>query len=212
MKHLIIIGVGGFGREVYWNAQNSIGFGTNWDLKGFLDGDVKLPEDEYKKLVIPLLGDINNYQIQINDVFVCAIGNCKTRERVQRFMEDKGAEFINIIHDTCIIHGTAKLGKGVILAPGVIIGDNATLNDGVFLNTRSGVGHDAVIGSFSSFMSACDITGYVQIGERSYWGSGSRCVPHAKIGDDTVIGIASVVLRRVKIGQKVFGIPAVPYE
>ena len=41
MKHLIIIGVGGFAREVYWHAQDSLGYGNEWDLKGFLDGDIK---------------------------------------------------------------------------------------------------------------------------------------------------------------------------
>ena len=50
MKNLIIIGVGGFAREVYWHAQFSHGFNTEWTIKGFLDGDVKLADEEYKFL------------------------------------------------------------------------------------------------------------------------------------------------------------------
>ncbi len=56
MKDLIIIGVGGFAREVYWHAQNSIGYRTEWDIKGFLDGDVILSEKEYNKLPLRVLG------------------------------------------------------------------------------------------------------------------------------------------------------------
>ena len=37
MKNLIIIGVGGFAREIYWHAQKAHGFGDEWRIKGFLD-------------------------------------------------------------------------------------------------------------------------------------------------------------------------------
>ena len=52
MKNLIIIGAGGFAREVYWNAQKTEGFNSDWKIKGFLDGDVKLSDEDYKKLPI----------------------------------------------------------------------------------------------------------------------------------------------------------------
>ena len=89
MKHLVIIGVGGFAREVYWHAQNSIGYGTEWDIKGFLDGDVKLPEEEYKKLEMPVLGDVNNYKVEPNDIFTCAIGSSKIREKLVSTMKSR---------------------------------------------------------------------------------------------------------------------------
>lgn len=89
MKHLVIIGVGGFAREVYWHAQNSIGYGEKFDIKGFLDGDVKLPEEEYRKLKLPVLGDVNNYQIESDDVFVCAIGSSKIREKLVNTMKSR---------------------------------------------------------------------------------------------------------------------------
>ena len=58
MKHLVIIGVGGFGREVFCHAKGSMGYGIDWDIKGFLDGDVLLSPKEYEKLQAPVLGDI----------------------------------------------------------------------------------------------------------------------------------------------------------
>ena len=83
LRHLIIIGVGGFAREVYWNAQNSLGYGVDWDLKGFLDGDIRLPEEEYEKLDMPVLGNVNNYDINKDDVFICAIGTSKVRKKLR---------------------------------------------------------------------------------------------------------------------------------
>ena len=80
MKHLIIIGVGGFARELFWNAHDSVGYGMDWDIKGFLDGDVELAAEEYEKLPLPVLGDVDSYVIQTNDSFICAIGSPKVKE------------------------------------------------------------------------------------------------------------------------------------
>lgn len=37
MKNLLIIGARGFGREIYNLALESIGYGTEFTIKGFLD-------------------------------------------------------------------------------------------------------------------------------------------------------------------------------
>lgn len=209
MKHLIIIGVGGFAREVYWHAQDSIGYGTEWDIKGFLDGDVRLEDEEYKKLELPLLGDVNCYEIEADDVFFCAIGNSAARKRIVESMLGKNAEFITLIHNTALIHGNAKLGIGCLIGPRTGIGDHAILGNHVVLNSASGIGHDAQIGNYVSIMSCVDITGYCQIAEGVMFGSGARILPHGKVGAYATIGAGSVVLRKVKAGTTVFGNPAV---
>ena len=210
MKHLIIIGVGGFAREVFWHAQDSIGYGTDWDIKGFLDGDVKLAAEEYKKLSAPLLGDVDSYVIEPDDCFICAIADPQAKEKLIQRVLDKDGKFINVIHNSAIIHPTASVGQGNILCPQVHIHDHAQIGDFVTFNGRSGVGHDANIADYSSLMGTVDITGYVKVGKRTFWGSGARVVPHSRVDDDAVIGIGSVVLRRVRAGVTVFGNPAMP--
>ena len=210
MKHLIIIGVGGFAREVYWNAQSSIGYGSDWDLKGFLDGNVKLEQSEYEKLNLPVLGDVDSYDIKENDVFICAIGSNKARKEITEMMLGKNAEFISLIHNTAIIQGTARYGKGCIICPRTCIGDHACLGDFVIMNTASAIGHDAILDNYVSLMSYVDITGYCHLEEGVMFGSGARILPHGKVGAYAVVGAGSVVLRRVKSGVTVFGNPAVP--
>ena len=36
VKHLVIVGAGGFGREMYGAALESVGYGVEFDVKGFL--------------------------------------------------------------------------------------------------------------------------------------------------------------------------------
>ena len=210
MKHLIIIGVGGFARELFWNAHDSVGYGTGWDIKGFLDGDVELAAEEYEKLPLPVLGDVDSYVIQTNDCFICAIGSPKVKEKLVQRILVRGGEFINVIHNTSIVHPTVQMGRGNILCPLVHILDHAKVGDFVTFNGRSGMGHDAQIGDYSSVMSAVDITGYVRAGKRTFWGSGSRALPHSRIDDDATVGVASVVFKHVRAGAKVFGNPALP--
>lgn len=210
MKHLIIIGVGGFARELFWNAHDSVGYGTGWDIKGFLDGDVELAAEEYEKLPLPVLGDVDSYVIQTNDCFICAIGSPKVKEKLVQRILVRGGEFINVIHNTSIVHPTVQMGRGNILCPLVHILDHAKVGDFVTFNGRSGMGHDAQIGDYSSVMSAVDITGYVRVGKRTFWGSGSRALPHSRIDDDATVGVASVVFKHVRAGAKVFGNPALP--
>lgn len=210
MKRLLIIGVGGFAREVFWHAQDSIGYGTDWDIKGFLDGDVKLEAEEYEKLLLPVLGDVSSYAIQPDDCFICAIGSPKAKEKLVQRVLARGGEFINIIHNTAIVHPTVQMGQGNILCPLVHILDHAKVGNFVTFNGRSGMGHDAEIGDYSSVMSAVDITGYVRVGKRTFWGSASRAVPHSHIDDDVTVGVASVVFKHVRAGRKVFGNPAMP--
>ena len=209
MKHLIIIGVGGFAREVYWHAQDSLGYGTEWDIKGFLDGDVTLPTKEYEKLKLPVLGDVNSYEIEKEDIFFCAVGNGEARKRIVNEMLTKKAEFLTLIHNTALIHGNVMHGMGCLIGPRVGIGDHAKLGNFVILNTASGVGHDARLDDYVSIMSYVDITGYCHLEEGVMFGSGARILPHGRVGEYATVGAGSVVLRKVKPRTTVFGNPAV---
>lgn len=208
MKHLVIIGAGAFGRELYWHIQDSKGFGTEFDVKGYIDDGFGLSSENDLGLQRPIISSINNYEIEKNDVFICAIGSVDGRELTVKQIEKKGGEFISIIHKTALIQGTVKIGHGVFIGPYTVIGDNVTLEDHVMVNTHSAIGHDATLERYTCVMSYVDITGCCCIGEKVFLASGCRMTPSTKIGDGAYVGIGSVVLRRVKAGAKVFGNPA----
>lgn len=210
MKNLIIIGVGGFARETHFHAENSVGYQTEFTLKGFLDGDVKLSEEEYQKLRLPLLGDVNNYEIQKNDVFVCAIGDPKVREKLVGIVEKKGGEFFTLIHRTALIASSSKIGVGCVFAPFVVIQPDCVVGNHAIFNVRSSIGHDTQVGNFCSFMGVAGTNGHTKVGDRVYMATNAIDLPHSVIEDDVYVGINSVVFKRAKAGQKVFGCPATP--
>lgn len=208
MKNLIIIGVGGFAREVYWHAQKSIGYGVDWQIKGFLDGDIKLEAAEYELLPDKVLGDVDNYEICAGDVFTCAVGTPKARRVLTEKISVRGGEFINLISTLAYIMPTVKIGRGVIISPNTCIGDNARLEDFVATNALTIIGHDAQIGKYSCVMPHANVAGKCKIGSEVFIGSGAIILPKAKVGDGATIGAGSVVLKKVRAGSKVFGNPA----
>jgi len=209
MKNLIIIGVGGFAREIYWHAQKCIGFGVEWRIKGFLDGDIKLEAAEYELLPDKVLGDVESYEICAGDVFTCAVGTPKARKILSEKILARGGEFINLISEFAYIMPTVKLGKGVIICPHVNIGDRAELDDFSAVNDMVIIGHDAQIGKFSCVMPQSNVAGKSKIGAGVFIGSGAIILPKAKVGDGATVGAGSVVLKKVRAGAKVFGNPAI---
>lgn len=209
MKNLIIIGVGGFAREIYWHAKDSIGYGDDWTIKGFIDGDLKLAAEDYDLLPAEVLGDVDSYSISADDVFTCAIGSPKVRRRLVEKILARSGEFINIISKLAKIIPTAQLGQGLIISPYVGISDHAKLDDFAAVNAQTIIGHDARLGKFSCVMPHVHIAGGAQVGSEVFIGTGANILPKAKVGDSSTVGAGCVVLKKVRSGATVFGNPAI---
>lgn len=206
MKHLIIVGAGGWGREVSWLATNSIGYGTEFCIKGFID-------DRFDALdglgdFPPIIGSIGSYMPQKDDVFTIALGIPKVKKKCAMMMIEKQAQFINLIHKNAGIHKNAHIGRGCIVDAWVSISPNAVVGDFVTIQRDSVVGHDAIVGNYSMLNSFSFMGGFSKIGEESELGTHSQIIPRLTVGENCVVGAGSVVIRRVKDNTTVFGVPA----
>lgn len=206
MKKLVIVGAGGLGREVLAWARQAV---PPWPVKGFLDDNLqalaRFPSCP------PVLGNVDGYEIQLDDVFVCAIGQVAAKRRCVESLLARGAEFVQLVHRTATIGEGAELGRGVILCPGAILSSHARLGDFVTINLHSSVAHDSVVNNWSQLHCHVDVTGHVTIGESVLIGSHASVLPGVKVGDGATIGAASLVLRDVPAGTTVFGVPARTY-
>lgn len=206
MKNLIIVGAGGFGREVYCWATQSSSFENDWTIKGFIDDDEKLIGKNIHG--IPVIESINEYEITEKDVFTCAIGDPLTKKRICENLLGKGGVFVNIIHPTVTTGRNIKIGSGVILCANVVLTCDLTIEDFVTINNTSNVGHDVFVGKWTTISPHCDVTGGATLGEGVFLGSNVTILPKATVGDYATVGAGSLVLKRVKPNTTVFGMPA----
>lgn len=204
MKHLIIIGARGFGREVYnlFLACKD----ENLDCKGFLDSKSDALEgyDNYP----PIISNVEDYIIQPDDVFACALGDIKWKRYYVEMMEAKGAQFITLVHPSVEIGLNTKIGKGCIIRTQASISCDIEIGEFVSIMGYTVLGHDAKVGKWSHIGAHCFMGGFSQIGEMVTMHPGSRLLPHKKVGDNATLGVGSVVLSNVKQGTTVFGVPA----
>lgn len=205
-KKLLIIGAGSFGRELEWWVNDIPEKQRDWDLAGFIDDNLNALDGYYSKLAI--LSTIEEYQPKSNEVFVCAIADPRIKLKVCRDLVDRGAKFINIIHPSCTIGGSNRIGIGLVMCPFSSISTNATVGDFVTINLHCVVAHDSVLGDGVTLSAHCDVMGAVHVGQGVFLGSGARLLPNVLIGNYSVIGAGCVVLDRVESNRTVVGVPA----
>lgn len=207
MKHLLIIGARGFGREIYNLAINSVGYLEEFDIKGYLDdkSDALCGYEGYPSV----LGSVENYSPKKDDVFICALGSVFYKKKYVNLILDKGGEFINLIHKNVAIGSNTILGKGCIFSRNVNISCDITIGDFVTLQPYTEVGHDAVIGDYCHLNTYCFLGGYSRIGELVEMNTGSFLHPHKSICNNVVVGAGAYVFKNIKKeGITVVGNPA----
>ena len=208
MKHIYILGAGGFGREVFQWMLETLDFEKEYQFKGFLDDDLQaLDSFDFE---IGVVESIVNYTHQEGDVLLCGLGNPLMKQKVCKPLSEAGATFLTLVHPTAKVGRGGVIGLGSVICPQVILTCDVHIGSFVMMNIMSTAGHDVRIGDWSSVSAHCDCTGGVVIGESVFLGSGARIIPKKKVENHAIIGAGSVVIRDISEGTTVFGNPARP--
>ena len=205
MKTLIIIAAGGMGRTFYDIARESIGYGTEYTIKGFIDDNLQALDgfEGYPSI----LGKISEYQPQADDVFVCSIGGASRKKCMEEIIR-RGGEFQTLIHQTARIGTNVKIGKGNLIAAFTSIGADAVVGDYNMIQSYTVIGHDARIGNWNRIDTHVTCVGGTVIMNEADIYTSSVLNHGVVVEDNAHVGACSFVIRRVKAGTTVMGNPA----
>lgn len=205
MKELIIVGAGGMGREILQWVKDINAKEKMWEIKGFIDDNTEALAAYHCEYQV--IGAINEWEPQENEVFACAIGHPKTKQAIVEMLKSRGAEFTSVVHPLAYIGDENVIGEGLVAYPRACITTNVRIGNFVALLSSS-VGHDAVIGDYSTISAYTDITGGCCLGERVFTGTHVSVIPGRIIGSDAYLCAGSVIMSDVKPGVKMLGNPA----
>ena len=209
MKHLIILGAGGMGKEIFDTAKHSKGFNIDYDIKGFLD----FPNSEWNTNIYPpILGIEDSYEIQPDDVFTCSIGDVQLKRRICEKMKARGAKFQTLIYENAQINDNVTIGDGCIIDPYARIGADVKLGENCLIQTSAIVGHDAIIGDYCRLDCRSLLVGGVRLGNNVTIHTNAVISHNVSIGDNAIVAALSFVIRKVKKNTTVCGNPAKKLE
>lgn len=193
MKHLVIIGKGNIGQIVHWYATESLDYMKKWDIKCHID-------------------DVESYEIEPDDVFICAEVKPSDRLLLSKTIREKGGVFVNVIHPSANIAPSSQLGTGIVVGAFTTLSINTCVKNDVLIQDHCNVGHDGVVEEGTHLYVGVKLCGRNRVGSQSSIFTASVVYPDVKIGENCTVGAGSVVNRKVKDGEMVLGNPAKKIE
>ena len=187
MDNIIIIGAGGFGREVYYWAKDTFS-NQEFHIKGFLSNNPRHLDNF--DIDVPILEDATTYKIEEKDRFIFAIGDIDAKKRIVTNMKNQGAKFITLIHPTAVVAKSAHIGEGVIT-----------------MNFYSSCGHDAKVGKYCILSPYATLNGFTILEDEVFLGTHATVIARKKVGYRSKVSANSVAMYDVPPHTLVYGVP-----
>lgn len=204
MKDLCIIGANGFGREVAWLVEEINNEKKQWNLLGFIDDD----KNKVGQIIngYPILGDLDYFNQKLTDCYcVIAVGNSQLREKIESKIKNK--LYGILIHPGVIKSRYVTIGEGTIICAGNILTTNIKIGNHVIVNLDCTIGHDVQIENFVTILPSVNISGNVLIKALVNIGTGTAIIQGKNIGQESIIGAGSVIVKDIPEKVTVVGVP-----
>jgi sugar O-acyltransferase (sialic acid O-acetyltransferase NeuD family) len=207
MQNIVIFGASGHGSVVLDCIEKEgkykiVGFIDSFKKKGSKQNGYEILGSEYD---LPYLVDKHNLfggVVAIGDNWIRQVVVKKITRILPQFT------FISTIHPSAILGMDVRIGSGVVILPGVIINSNSKVSDHCILNTYASLDHDGVMQEFSSLAPRVCTGGNLNLGKFSSVCLGTQVIENISIGQHSVIGAGSLVLRNVESFTLSYGTPS----
>lgn len=143
-----------------------------------------------------------------NTKAVVAIGNNAIRELKTNQLQAHGFTLPTLVHPSAVVSTYAELSTGTVVLANAVVNAFALIGQGCIINSSSVVEHDCLIGNFVHICPTSALAGGVKIGDRCWLGIGSQVRQLSSIGNDTLVGAGSTVVKSLPSNVVAYGSPA----
>lgn len=204
MKSIIVIGFGGFGREINWLAKE-----CGKKVLGFLDDSIE--PGEYGSYIV--LGSTDKWTDFPDSEFVVAIGDPRTRKKIVTALIDQGLNsFATLIHPNVKMDSSVNVGEGTVICAGCIATVDISIGRHVILNLNVTLGHDDVISDFVTVAPMVALSGEVTLDEGVEVGTGAAIRQGVRMNCGSMLGMGGVLTKNTVENTIYIGSPAKPFK
>lgn len=210
MTKLVIVGCGGFGREVHDVVDALVANGANLQLIGYVDDN---PTVEADRLVARrgarILGPRSWFQSADKDVrYVVGVGQGKICRLLDVELSALGFEPHSLVHPDTTLGFDVDISPGVIICAGARLTTNVRVGRHVHIDRNCVVGHDSRLDDYAIMYPMSTLSGGVTLGVGSLLGAASTVLQNLNIGSDVIVGAGAVVTSDLPNCVTVRGVPA----
>lgn len=212
MTGLVIIGAGGFGREVFALVTAVSPNGHPWVIDGFVD-DHPFADDTARvhALGSHVLGTVADLAASSEPfAAVIAVGSPPARASVVQGLSRSKVSYPSLIHPDAAVGPQVRLAEGVVIAAGARLSTNVTAGRHVHIDQNASVGHDVVLEEYCRLNPQACVSGSVRVGAGAgaIVGANATVIQGLGVAESATVGAGAVVARSVAPRTVVKGTPA----
>jgi sugar O-acyltransferase (sialic acid O-acetyltransferase NeuD family) len=205
MRPVVIVGYGGFGREVYWLAKD-----CGREVKGFLDDTV--PAGVHGRYRV--LGSTQDAAEHSEADFVVAVGSPRVRKAVVTKLERTAhPQFATLVHPSVLMDfSSVTIGEGSLICAGCVGTVDFTVGKHVIVNLKCTLAHDDVIGDFVTIAPLVAISGAVILRTGVEVGTGASIRQGVVMEEGSMLGMGSTLTSSTDPNTIFLGSPAKAFK
>ena len=204
---IVIIGAGGFGKEVLWTLLEQNKISETFEILGFIDDDTKLHGKIIQQKKV--LGGLDWFEKKSakNVQCVIAIGSGLIRKKIATLLEKMDIKFATIIHPSVIMSESVRIGKGTIIQAGTVITVDVQIGNHCRIDNACTIAHDSIIEDFVDLSPGVHINGANTIQKGVFVGSSTTTKEKIHVGKWCIIGAGTVLIKDVPDFSLCVGVP-----
>jgi len=209
-RRFVILGAGGFAREVLWHLRDVFASAERaWPAP---DDVIFVDDVTPTRSVETRLGRfavVKDWQFARPYPFLVGIGSPQGKMiMVDKALRSGLTPAPTIVHPRALVQD-ASLGVGGIITPGCVVTADVRIGDYVILNLNVTVGHGSVIEDYCTVNPGCSLSGETKLARGVMFGTGAITIERSTVAQGVTVGAQAAVVRSVDEPDVVLvGVPA----
>ncbi|MBX3285578.1 MAG: NeuD/PglB/VioB family sugar acetyltransferase [Actinobacteria bacterium] len=207
-RPVVIVGAGGFGREVLDVIEAAEVVTPRLRMVGFIDDNVR-----HRRILAARGAELLDgfHDLRASGAgYVVAVADPSARRKLVLRAEEAGLVPVDLRHPTAVAGAVNTIGEGFVACAHVSITTNIAIGRHAHLNLNTTVGHDCTFGDFVTVNPGANISGSVTLGHNVTIGTGAVIIQGVTVGEGTVVGAGAIVTRDLPAQVVAMGAPARP--